>query len=365
MKIKYVLLFCLLPALNSACSAQRSSGFFILNGSNPSKDADQQVYSRNAQANALYVQGLEYLNKGDIRDGGSMLDAKKALELFRQAVKKDPQFALAYIGQAHAIDMFQRSTSGGIDPITVYRLQKAAALKAAALDDSLAEAHVLLGKVYYDNEYDWSKTEKEWKRVIELTPNDASAHTRYSFFLGSMGRFEEAETQAKLAQALDPKNAAPNRAMSLILYWQHRDDAAVVQGLEAIKKEDIRRAHYFLAFVYIHQGQFDKGIEELNRGSFGDADSLAGLAYAYAVAGKKAELNNTLEQLKHHPSHSFYGLAQVYAASGDKDRAISLLEKAYQERSTRMSYLKVDPTLDPLRQDPRFKQLMRKMNFEQ
>src|SRR5438067_1399554 len=128
MKIIYLVLFCLL-GFNSAYSATKSSGFFVLNGSNPSKDADQKVYSRNPQANALYVQGLEYLSKGDIRDGGSMLDAKKALKLFRQAAKQDPQFALAYIGQAHAIELFQRSISGGMDPAKVYPLLKATALK--------------------------------------------------------------------------------------------------------------------------------------------------------------------------------------------------------------------------------------------
>jgi len=356
--------FCLLLGFNSAYSSPQSSGFSISNGSGPSKEADHKIYSRNPQANALYIQGLEYLSKGNVWIGGSMLNARKALELFRQAAKKDPQFALAYIGQGNAIGLLSRSVSGGVDPIKIYRQQEAAALKAVALDDSLPQAHQMLGQLYYDNEYDWPKVEREWRRVIELTPNDAQAHTRYSFFLGSMGRFEEAEAQVKLAQAIDEKDAAPSRAMSRIFYWQHKDDAAIAQGLESIRKENVLRTHFFLAYVYIQQGRFEKGIEELKLGSFGDADSLAALAYAYARAGDKAKLEDVLEQLKHHPSHSFYGLAQVYAATGDKDRAITLLEKAYQERSTRINYLKVDPALDPLRQEPRFKQLMRKMNFK-
>jgi tetratricopeptide (TPR) repeat protein len=179
-----------------------------------------------------------------------------------------------------------------------------------------------------------------------------------------MGRFEEAKAQAKLAETLDDKYAPATRALSLILYWEHQNDAAIAKGLEALKKDDNLRTHFYLGYAYLHKGQFEKGIEEMKRSSFNDADSLAALAYAYAMAGDKTELQDTLERLKHHPSTAPYGLAQVYSALGEKERAISLLETAYQERSNRMNYLKVDPAFDPLRQEPRFKELMRKMNFE-
>jgi tetratricopeptide (TPR) repeat protein len=281
-------------------------------------------------------------------------------------VKKDPQFALAYIGQADAIDLLSRSVAGSAPPVKVYRQQEAAALKAAELDDNLPQAHDMLAWLYYDNMYDWPKAEREMKRLIELTPNNVSAHADYGLMLGSLGRFEEAEAQVKFAQTIDEKSAAPNRAMLRLLLWQHKNQAALEQGLEALKKDNkTLRAHFYLAYVYIGLGQFEKGVDEMKLASFDDADSLAGLAYAYAMAGAKTELQDTLEQLKHHPAKAPYGLAQVYAALGDKDRAISLLEKAYEERSNRMCLLKVDPALDPLRQDPRFKQLMRKMNFQQ
>ena len=335
-----------------------------MGGSNLPGLAEAKIYSKIPEANALYVAALDYLSKGDSRAPGSMDKTKKALELFREATKKDPQFALAYVGQASAIDIMGRSVPGGSPEIKIYRQQKAAALKAVALDDSLPQAHEQLASIYYDNEYDWPNAEKERKRVIELTPNDVLAHTRYSFFLGSMGRFEEAKAQAKMGQAIDEKDAAPNRALSRILYWEHKDDEAVAQGLEAIRKDDNLRSHFYLAYIYLHQGQFEKGIAEMKLSSFGDADSLAGLAFAYARAGKKAELEDTLEQLKHHPARAPYGMAQVYTAMGDKDRAINSLEKAYQDRSNRMNYLKIDPAFDPLRQEPRFKQLMHKMNFE-
>src|ERR1044071_7287472 len=367
MKTISLLLFCLLLGFSSAYSASQSPGVAAPNGSNdPSKEVDQKVYSKIPEANALYIQGLGYLSKSDPWTGGKLQNARTALKLFRQAAEKDPQFALAYIGQANAIDELGHSVAGQAAPISVYRQQEAAALKAAELDDSLPQAHDMLASIYYDNEYDWPKAVKEQQRVVELIPNNIPAHTGLSIILGSLGRFEEAEAQAKLAQTIDEKSASPNRALSRILFWEHQDEASIAQGLEGLKKDSkFPPGHFYLAFIYIHQKQFDKGIEQMKLGSFGDADSLAGLAYAYAMAGNKTELQDALERLKHHPGHAFYGLAQVYVALGDKDRALSLLEKAYAERSNRMNYLKVDPTLDPLRQEPRFKQLMRKMNFEQ
>ena len=366
--MRHVLFLCLLASFSSIYSAAESFGFSSQGGNNAPTNADQAAYSRKPEANTLYIQGLQYLRKGDSRiAGGSMLNAKKALNLFRQAARKDPQFALAYIGQADALDALSFSVAGGAAPGKIYRRQETAALKAVELDDSLLQAHSLLAEVYYDNAYDWPKAEKELKRVIELSPNSVMAHTRYAFFLATMGRFEEAEAQVKLAQTMDERSAAPNRAMLQILYWQHKDDEAVAQGLEALTKDkDNRATHFFLGFVYLHQGQFTKGIEEMKRGSFGDADSLAALAYAYAAAGDKTEVENTLAQLKHHPAYDRvpYGLAEVYIALHDKGRAIRLIEKAYQQRSNRMNRLKVDPIMDPLRQEPRFKRLMRKMNFQ-
>lgn len=366
MKSRFLVMFCLLLGLSSAYSAPES-GLLVPTESDLSKEA-QKIYSKNPEANELYIQGLQYLSKGKPWAGGSVENAKKALTLFRQAAKKDSRFARAYVAQADALDAASFSVPGSMAPVKVYREQKALALKAIALDDNLAGAHSMLAEIYYDNEYDWPNADKELKRVIELAPNSASAHTAYARFLGRMGRFEEAEAQAKLAQTLDEKSGTPNRVMSEILYWQHKDDAALEQALQAYSKDKAIPTHFLLGFVYIHQGQYQKGIEEEKMATtLGDAGTLGGLVYAYAMAGDKAKTRSALEQFNRHPAHDhvFYRLAAVYLAMGDKDRALSLIEKDYRNHSNWLTYLKVDPVMDPLRQEPRFKQLMHKLNFDE
>jgi serine/threonine-protein kinase len=356
MKIKFVLLFLVFS--------------FCLAYSSPQPPADDpKIYSKNPEANALYIQAQDLMSKGDPRDGGSTDNARKAMKLFHEAAQKDPQFALAYIGQSSALELASFSVSGAVIPAKIYRQQEAYARKATRLDDSLPQAHLLLAEIYYDNEYDWAGAERELKRVIELNPNLVVAHTRYGLFLGTMGRFEESEAQERLAEKINAKSAVPNRALLRIYFWQHKDDEAIAQGMEALKKDSADIAtHFFLGLVYAHQGKFEKAIEEEKIAvTLGDAGSLAALAYTYAVAGNKTELNNTLEKFYQHPSHNVipYREAAVYAAMGDKDRALSALEESYRQRSNWINWLKVDPAMDPLRQEPRFKALMRKMHFEQ
>ena len=357
MKIRYLVFFSLLFGLTSLYADKNS----------PPAEGGQKVYSRNPEANALYIQGLEYLGKGNPQHGGSVLNGRKALKVFREAVQKDPSFALAYLGQADALALSASFTSSGtVAPIKIYRQQEAANLKAVELDDKSPKAHASLADLYYEEEYDWPKAEKEYKRVIELTPDFPPAYTSYAKFLAAMGRFEEAEAQVKLAQAIDPKSFSANWVLMHIYYWQHKDDAALAQAMEALHKRNLIGTHYFIGSIYVHQGQYEKGIEEIKLASFGDAESIAMLAYAYAKAGKKAEFEETLEQLKRHPAYDLvaYRLGAAYGALGDKDRALSLIEKSYRLRSDFLSWLKVDPTMDPLRQEPRFKQLMHKLNFE-
>jgi tetratricopeptide (TPR) repeat protein len=335
---------------------------------NPSDaKAAPTVYSQVPQANALYIQGLDYLSKGNPRDGGTLANARQAVRLFSQAVKKDPKFALAYLGLADAWGCFRISVPGsaGVNP---YPHQLAAALKAEKLDDSLPKVHSLLASLYFNTAYDWESAEREYKRVISMTNNMAS-HSQYAIFLATQGRFEEAIAEVKLAEKIDPSSPATNLDMLQIYYWRHEDDQALEQGREMLRKDPPHAylAHFFMGFAYIHKGEFENAIREFKLSTvLGDAGSLSALGYAYAMSGDKAETQNVLLRLKHHggAKNVSYRVAAIYLALGDRDRAIKLIEKDYRGRSNWLNRLNVDPVMDPLRDDPRFKDLMRKMNFQ-
>lgn len=336
---------------------------------NPSDaKAAPTVYSQVPQANALYIKGLEYLSKGNPRNGGTLANAREAVRLFSQAVKKDPQFTLAYLGLADAWDCFGISVPGGVRGVKLYPRQLAAALKAQKLDDNLLRVHSLLASLYFNNGYDWESAEREYKRVISMT-NSMASHSQYAIFLATQGRFEEAIAEVKLAEKIDSSGPATNLALLQIYYWQHQDDQALEQGREMLRKDPPHAfiAHFFMGFAYIHKGEFENAIQEFKQSRvIGDAGSLSGLGYAYAMSGNKAETQNVLLRLKHHSGAKNvpYRVAAIYLALGDRDRAITLVEKDYRQRSNWLNRLNVDPVMDPLRDDPRFKDLMRKMNFQ-
>jgi tetratricopeptide (TPR) repeat protein len=339
--------------------------------SSPQNSSDAKaptVYSQVPQANVLYIQGLDYLSKSNTRrEGGSLVNAREAVRLFSQAVKKDPQFALAYLGLADAWDCFGFSIPGSVPAVKLYPHEVAAALRAEKLDDNLPSVHSLLASLYSDNAYDWENAEREYKRVISMT-NSVASHSGYATFLATQGRFEEAITEVKLAEKIDPSSPSANKDMMEIYYWRHQDDQALQQGRELLRKApQVFYAHFIMGFAYVHKGEFENAIREFKLSTVrGDAGSLSGLGYAYAMSGNKAETQNVLLRLKHHSGAKNvpYRRAAIYLALGDRDRAIKLIEKDYRQRSNWLNRLNVDPVMDPLRDDPRFKDLMRKMNFQ-
>jgi Tfp pilus assembly protein PilF len=329
--------------------------------------SEPTVYSQNREANALYVEGQQYLSQSNTRRGGNLANAREAVKRFEQAVKEDPQFTLAYIGVAEAWGRFGFSVPGALPPTETYPHEEAAALKAAQLEPTLPRAHSLLASIYFNNEYDWTAAEREYKRVIELT-DSAPAHSSYGTFLATQGRFDAAIAEVKRSAELDPSLPASNISMMQIYYWLHQDDRAIEEGTEALRKDaSLIEVHFIMGLAYVHKGQVDAAVGEFKSATaWGDAGSLAGLGYAYAMAGNKVETKAVLDQLKQHPSAKQvpYRIAAIYVALGDKARAIRLIEEDYRNHSNWLNRVRVDPVMDPLRNEPRFKALLQKMKFQ-
>ena len=382
-------IFLLLVLLTSAQRTSQSSGQRANEARKQSTAAI--VYSQNPDANELFLKAREYLRKGNPRTGGPLANTREAIRLFEQAVEKDPKFALAYAEMSSAWMQLTYSVPGGVTDREALPHAKAAALKAVALDENLPAAHLALASVHFDFEYDWGKAEREYELVLRLTPNDAvrsrdnlflgfhttsftAAHSSYATYLGAMGRFAEALAEAERAEASMP-SATTEYTLARIHYWMRHYDEAAEYCRSSLKKEETGIAHFLLGFVYVAQNKTEEATPELKRSVTmlsNNGGALASLAYAYAMGGKKDEALKIVDELRTRQNRNRaefvivpYRLAAVYVALGDKDRAIEWLRKDYERRGRWMNNLKVDPVMDPMRSDPRFQELMRKMNFRE
>jgi serine/threonine-protein kinase len=314
------------------------------------------------EAHEAYLKGLYYRNLRT-EDG-----LKKSIDSLQQAIEKDPGYALAYVGLA---DSYSVLTSWGLmAPREAYPRAKAAALKALELDETLAEAHASLGVVSNEYDWDWVGAEKEFKRAIELNPGYAFARHAYAEYLSQMGRHNEAIAEIKRAQELDPLSLAINAIVGYVFFHARRYDEAIAQYRSTLElNAGFYPAHLFLGWAYEQQKLYDEAISEYRKAialEQGSPRVAAYLALGYAAAGKRTEalkIISNLRQLSKQRYVSPYGIAQVYTALGDFDQAFAWLEKAYEERPYELLYLKVDPRNDPLRSDPRFQDLLRRMNF--
>jgi tetratricopeptide (TPR) repeat protein len=362
-------LMVLLPLLLLA-SAQGASQLSARSADHTRRQTDPAtVYSQDAEANELFLKAREYLSKSDPRIvGGKLSNAREAIKLYEQAVKKDPKFALAFVEMSRAWLQLGYSDPDGLSNSEILPPAKAALLKALALDKNLAEAHRALAALYYNVEYDWEKAEREYKLVLRLAPDNTSAHMGYAAYLSSMGRFDEALVEAKRANDLAP-SIATDIILARIYYSMHSFDEAARYSRESLKKGENVLGHFFLGFVYVAQKKQDEAIAEFKTaaGFSNNGGAWAGLAYGYAMGGRKDEALKIVEELKTTHTKGLivpYRLAAVYLALGDKDQALAWLRKDYEERGNWMNQLKVDPVMDPLRSDPRFKKLMRQMRFK-
>jgi len=337
----------------------------IMSGNETQKQAI--VYSQSPEANKLFLKAREFFNKRDPRTGGALANAREAIGLYEQAVKADPKFALAFVELSRAWMTLGYSDPDGISNKELLPHAKAAALKAVALDQKMTDAHLALGGIYYSIEFDWEKAEREFKLAIQLAPNSADAHSSYASYLGAMGRFDEALAEAKKADELMPSQDA-DFVLARIHYDMHGYDEATAYLKRSLKEKGNMLGHFLLGFVYVAQQKYDEAIAEFKIDVGNNAGALAALAYAYAMGGRKDEALKMLNDLEaNHPGAKIvpYRIAAIYLALGDIDQAIELLKKDYEVQNNWMNQLKVDPVMDPLRSDPRFQVLLRKMKFKE
>jgi len=321
-------------------------------------------YTESNEAYQLYLKGRFQWHK---RTNEAL---KKSIDYFNQAIERDPSFALAYAGLAdcYVVPAYM------LPPGEKIPKAKMAAMKALELDDTLAEAHTSLARAMTTYDWDWRGAEREFQRAIELNPNYAIAHQWYCGYLEAMGRTPEAIAEGKRALELDPLSPIITFEMGLGFFYARDYDKAIEYYQKTLELDpDFPPAHGQLPAAYEQKRMYDQAITGFQKGTNlkGSREwyfSLSGLAHVYAVAGNKGEAQKLLSEMKDLSVRQYVPadrIALIYAGLGDKDEAFAWLEKAYDERSFNMTWLKVEPRWDSLRSDPRFADLVRRLGLPQ
>jgi Tfp pilus assembly protein PilF len=291
---------------------------------------------------------------------------KESIEYFQRAIGLDPAYPAAYAGLADAYGILGNNQFAPAHD--TFPKARAAALRALELDDGLAEAHASLAFCMQNYDWDWAGAEREYQRAFQLNPNYAPAHQWYAFYLIGMGRNAEAVDEIKKARQLDPLSPRINSNVGLMLYYARDYDQALMELRKTVELDPIG-SRWFLGWVYLQKKMYDEAISaSLERSQLldGKGTSLADLAHAYAVAGKRAQARQTLGKIKeqltrvHIPPDA---IALVHVALGEKDQAFALLEEALAQHNVLFYWLKADPRFDPLRSDPRFQHLLRRLSL--
>jgi TolB-like protein/DNA-binding winged helix-turn-helix (wHTH) protein/Tfp pilus assembly protein PilF len=294
---------------------------------------------------------------------------EKATEYFHKAIERDPGYASAYAGLADCYAIF--GDNGFHRPREVFPQARAAAMRALEIDPTLAEAHTSLASVMKAYEWDWAGAEREFRRAIELNPNYSTARQFHGELLESVGRFEEAVAELKRACQLDPFAPRSYGILAWILYLARRYD----EGMEAVQKGlDVDRNHavffYVRGQIYLQKGMYGQALADSLEAEGllpGPYYPRLGLVRVYAALGRKPEALKQLDELDEISRHRYVmptSLALAYSDVGDKQQAFAWLEKAYEERDPWLGLtLKSEPGFDRLHSDPRFQDLVRRMNF--
>jgi TolB-like protein/DNA-binding winged helix-turn-helix (wHTH) protein/Tfp pilus assembly protein PilF len=313
------------------------------------------------EAYNLYLKGQYFWNKRTVEG------FQEAIGYFRQATDKDPSYARAYAGLAASYTLI--GTYSGTPTAESASQARAAALRALQLDNNLPEAHAALALIVQNHDYDWQTAEKEFKKAIELNPNYATGHHWYAEHLAWLGQFDDALRESERARQLDPLSliiAADNGA---ILYYSRQYDRAIAQ-FTAVRELDPGFPRAGIIFEsYVQKGMFAMAEAYLEDQCPGDSPwCISHRAYTYGRAGKQAQAEKGLRKLlasnRREPIDPIV-IVLAYIGIGNNDQAIAWLEKAFAQHSNGLTGLKVDPVYDPLRDDPRFQNLLRRVGLIQ
>jgi tetratricopeptide (TPR) repeat protein len=318
-------------------------------------------YPSDNEAYRLYLRGRYYFDQRTA-DG-----IRRSIESFQEAIKKDPEYALAYAGLANAYVPSDQV----LPPAQNVVLAKSAAVKALASDNSLPEVQTAVGRVLQYCDWDWPGAERAFLRAIDLDPRYAEAHHMYSHYLTPMGRVEESVTQAKLALALDPLDVLLNVHLGWAYLHARRYDEAIAQLLKAVAMDpNLEVARTALGRAYLGKKMYAEALAEFQKtvtlagGTATGPDTYLG--YTYAVMGRKADALQKLDVLRERHRRgqaSAYDLAVVYTGLRDAEQAFEWLEKALVERSGGLLQLKADLMFDPIRADARFASIIGRLGL--
>ena len=319
--------------------------------------------TNSSEAYQLYVQGRFLWNK---RTGEALW---KAIDYFNQAIEKDPNYALAYVGIADAYTVLPGY--GRVPIAETLPKAKAAALKALELDSGLPEAHTTLASLSAD-EWNWAEADWRFKRALELNPNYPTAHQWYGEYLTHIGRLDEALYELQRAQELDPTSIIIKCLVGQTFYLLRRYDEAIEHLKKSLEMDaNFVGTHWFLGMSYAQKAMYEESRAEFEKAvtlSNGATNLLALFGVAQARVGNQTAAQSILDKLKalvKQKQARPADLAAIYTGLGDSERAFEWLEKAYEERADLMFYLQIDPFFDALRTDPRFADLIARAGFPQ
>ncbi|NOT59192.1 MAG: protein kinase [Acidobacteria bacterium] len=321
-------------------------------------------YPANAEAYQLYLKGRYHVLKL------TPAEIQKGIAAFQAALQHDPNYALAYVGLADAYRT--QGLAQEMRPTEVFPPAKAAANQAIEIDDSLAEAHGILGYIIFWYDWDWAAAENQIKQALELDPNSADAHLYFAQLLSNTGRHAEALAQIKRARELDPLNLRINAFEAQFLIHAGRAGEAI-DSLQ--KTSELDPNYWFIyqhaASAYIEKGMFAEAAVAARKGLENypaNSRLVSFLAYALAKSGRRAEARAELEALLKLSTRRYvppYNLALIYHGLGERDQTLAWLERGIEQRDPRMTFLKVEPKWNNLRTDPRFQALLRRIGLPQ